>query len=638
MRLSKIITTICISLVCSGLYSQKKTDPEYKGYYMFPVRPGEVNFLSGTMGELRSSHFHAAIDIKTSGIQGLPIYAAADGYITRIKISTGGYGNSLYMLHPNGTTTVYAHLQKYDPELARYIRSKQYEQETFEIELFPEDGEFTYDKGGVIGYSGNSGSTSGPHLHWEIRDQNQNVLDPLRYGFKEIKDQIPPMVQKIALVTMDIESRVNGRFGRFEFPVKRNGNTFSIQEPITVWGKIGVEILAHDKLDGASNRNGIPCIDLSHNQEKIFEQDLESFSFSESRNIFVHTNYETMRSTGKRYMKLYVDDGNELRFYQTDERKGVLLIKDTLTHELKIDLWDVYGNHGEASFTLKGKNDLPNVIQRFDQGTMRSDYRIFDNALILQSLIEDDQIPLIEIYANRLNYELTPVYTQQDQAIYLWDLSTGLPDSVNLCHKMLYFNFGVTVPPYRSFTYYHPQLEIKFKKKTLFDTLYFEHHYESVPEANMEIFYLSDILIPMRNNAEVTLKPQFVYQPKEKTAVFSINGKKNYSYFGGDWNENGITFKTRDFGKYTLLVDSIPPTIKPLIKNQDRLSFRIKDELSGIAEYQAEVNGSWVLMNYDYKKDLIWSEKLDPNNPFQGELILKVTDNLGNENIYTTKL
>jgi len=124
---------------------------------MFPVRPGEVNFLSGTMGELRSSHFHAAIDIKTSGIQGLPVYAAADGYISRIKISTGGYGNSLYMLHPNGTTTVYAHLQKYDPELARYIRSKQYEQETFEIELFPEDGEFTYDKGG------------GHRLFWEQR-------------------------------------------------------------------------------------------------------------------------------------------------------------------------------------------------------------------------------------------------------------------------------------------------------------------------------------------------------------------------------------------------------------------------------------------------------------------------------------
>jgi len=605
---------------------------------MFPVRPGEVNFLSGTMGELRSSHFHAAIDIKTSGIQGLPIYAAADGYISRVKISTGGYGNSLYMLHPNGATTVYAHLQKYEPELANYIRSKQYEKETFEIELFPEDGEFTYDKGGVIGYSGNSGSTSGPHLHWEIRDENQNVLDPLRYGFKEIRDQIPPMVQKIALVTMDIKSRVNGRFGRFEFQVNRNGSMFSIQEPITVWGKIGVEILAHDKLDGASNRNGIPCIEFSHNQEKIFEQDLESFSFSESRNIFVHTNYETMRSTGKRYMKLYVDDGNELRFYQTDERKGVLLIKDTLTHELKIDLWDVYGNHGEASFTLKGKNDLPNVIQRFDQGTMRSDYRIFDNALILQSLIEDDQIPLIEIYANRLNYELTPVYTQQDQAIYLWDLSTGLPDSVNLCHKMLYFNFGAMIPPYRPFTYYHPQLEIKFKKKTLFDTLYFEHNYESVPEANMEIFYLSDILIPMRNNAEITLKPQFVYQPKEKTAVFSINGKNKYNYFGGDWDQNGITFKTRDWGKYTLLVDSVPPTIKLLIKNQDRLSFRIKDELSGIAEYQAEVNGSWVLMNYDYKKDLIWSEKLDPNIPFQGKLILKVTDNLGNENIYITKL
>ena len=136
------------------LSSTMENPSEVENYYQFPIRTGSQNFLSGTMGELRSSHFHAGIDIKTQGTQGLEVYAAADGYVSRIKVATGGYGNALYLLHPNGTTSVYAHLKNYNQSIADHVRKAQYQNKSFEVELYPDKSQFPVKKGQVIGYSG----------------------------------------------------------------------------------------------------------------------------------------------------------------------------------------------------------------------------------------------------------------------------------------------------------------------------------------------------------------------------------------------------------------------------------------------------------------------------------------------------
>jgi len=329
VRLNSLI--ILLVGLCHWALSQEKASTLS---YMLPVRPGEVNFLSGTMGELRSNHFHAGIDIKTSGIQGLSVYAAEEGYISRIKISIGGYGNTLYMTHKDGSSTVYAHLREFQKELGDYVREAQYQNQSFVIELFPHKDEFRFDKGAVIAYSGNSGSSSGPHLHFEIRDEKQHLLNPLEFRFPEIKDQIPPVVKQIALVTLDINSRINGKFGRFEFNVQRVGTHFYIDQPIEVFGRVGVELLAHDKLDGAPNKNGIPFVDVELDKKRTFYQGISSFSFSDSRNIFVHTNYPVSTLTRKRFAKLYIDDGNELKFYKSDLNRGISKINIHLMVEL----------------------------------------------------------------------------------------------------------------------------------------------------------------------------------------------------------------------------------------------------------------------------------------------------------------
>ncbi|NJM94750.1 MAG: M23 family metallopeptidase, partial [Cytophagales bacterium] len=175
---------LAIVLALAPAWAQYPTTP--KDYYQFPLSPGEQAFLSGTMGELRSTHFHAGIDIKTKGIEGLKVYAAADGYISRIKITTGGYGHAIYLRHTNGTTSVYAHLRDFREDIQRKVLSTQYEEKSYEVDFYPLEADFPVKRGDLIGWSGNTGSSHGPHLHFEIRDLNQQVLNPLKFHFPNV--------------------------------------------------------------------------------------------------------------------------------------------------------------------------------------------------------------------------------------------------------------------------------------------------------------------------------------------------------------------------------------------------------------------------------------------------------------------
>ena len=293
-------------------------------YYIFPIRTGQQNFLSGNMGEMRSNHFHAGIDIKTGGVEGLPIYAAADGFISRIKTSSWGYGNALYVQHPNGESTVYAHLLNYSDPIQDYVRAAQYAQKTFEIELFPERDKFPVKQGEVIAFSGNTGGSGGPHLHFEIRDKNQEVLNPLTYKFSEVVDNIPPDIDRIALITLEKDARINDQFGRFEFSLSQSGSKYQIKESISLHGLVGIELLGYDRANGANNRNGISCIETFMDEELIFYQNIAKFSFSETRDILAFHNYPIYKQTGRRFYKLYVDEGNSLPFYSQTKNKGKL--------------------------------------------------------------------------------------------------------------------------------------------------------------------------------------------------------------------------------------------------------------------------------------------------------------------------
>ena len=627
MRLNKLSTLFLFLLFSQLVLAQQPGD------YLFPIQPGQTNFLSGTMGEMRSTHFHAAIDIKTGGVEGLTVHASKEGYISRISVRTGGYGNCLYMQHPDGNTTVYAHLRDFDAPIATWVKRQQYAEESFEVNLFPERDQFVYKKGDVIGLSGNTGSSGGPHLHFEIRNSEQHVLNPLHFGFKEIADHLPPVVKSIALVTLDSESRINGRTGRFSFDVLRKDTHFYVPDSIEVWGRIGVEVYCHDKLDGAPNRNGVPIISMELDGRQEFYQHIDDIDFAEMKYIWVHTNYETMVRYGSRYNKLYVDDGNKLRFYKTGANKGVLQFSKAGSHKVSMTLEDAYGNKSTASLKLKAGKQKP---YKGKQRSVKGPWEVRDNTLLLVG--PEGFEGMGTLYANRMRYTLNAAWQEAGQSIYLWDLRKGLPDSVQIGGTRMPMHFKAAVTSIGDFEYYNTTFNVQFPANSLFDTLYLWHRIVEDNAFCGPVHVLNSTITPMRRSASVTLKGIDICEDPARTKAYLMDDLGDFSYLGGSWKGRDITFSTSDLGRFVILADTLPPTITPLTLSSAELAFRIDDDLSGLDRYRLEIDGRWVLMRYDYKRNLIWSDKLDPAVPFRGQVNLYVYDQVGNETHFSTTI
>ena len=475
--------------------------------YMFPVRPGQQNYLSGTMGEMRGSHFHGGMDIKTGGRTGLRIYAASDGYVSRIKVDGGGYGNALYVAHPQlGTTTVYGHLKNFNDDIANYVLKEQYKRKRFSVDLFPEKDLFKVKKGDIVAISGNSGSSAGPHLHFEIRDKYQRPINPLGHGFSEIKDNISPTVQKIALKTMNKNSRVSNQFGFFEFTPSRVKNEYTINKTIEVYGEIGILLMGYDRLNDASNRNGIPNLTMTLDEKEVIDITINKIPFSKNRNILCYRDYAIKSQENKSFQKLYVDDGNELNIYDTDENRGIISIKDTSIHHIRITLKDAHGNRSVVRLKVKGCEPKVTAIKN-DKDFKPFRHVVIDNTLVFMGKKAKHNGFFANVYANRMNYELSSSYYVNDYSIYLWDLRTGTPDSIELCGDMIYPGLEMIVPSESEFKYFKSEFNLHFYTKTLFDTLYLTTDYMDELDNEKEFFEISKDIYPLKKN----LKPSCKY-------------------------------------------------------------------------------------------------------------------------------
>lgn len=630
MKLNNLLAALlCFVISISVGYAQ------FDERYLFPINPGQKNFLAGTMGELRSSHFHAGIDIKTGGVEGLPVYATKRGYITRIKISTSGYGNALYMLHPDGNTSVYAHLKTFDKPIQDWVRKQQYEKETFEIELFPEPYQFAYKRGEVIAKSGNTGGSTGPHLHFEIRDPLQKVLNPLHFGFSEIKDHIAPIAWRVAVQPMEENSRVNGEFKRQDFNLTRIGRNYKIQDTIYISGPVGLEVLGHDKLDGAANKNGISIMNAKANETTFFYQDIDSMSFALQRHIMVHYPYKTKVQTGYRYHKMYVEYGNKMNYYKTAGNNGLIDLSTDSTAKVTIEMYDPYENKSEISLVLKGKTPARKLTNPIDFQIDESHYEIDRNILKIyaKSTCEEPEDAMLHFDDTIVSVPYS--YMQQNIAIYLWDLNEGIPNSVLACEAGSNIRLKHEVLPKKNTTIEDDHMRISFSSNDLFDTLYLETSYDKILQGNLETFYVGPETYPLKSYAQFTLKPEKSYSEQDKFHAYAVDDNGNFSFEGGEWNNNEITFSSRSLGTYTIVQDTIPPTIRPV--KGTTTYFIIKDDLSGLKEYKVLLNGEWILANYEYKKSLIWLEWPDDIESKSGQLEVIVTDQAGNTTTYSTK-
>ncbi|MGB0523387.1 MAG: M23 family metallopeptidase [Flammeovirgaceae bacterium] len=624
--MKRIITLLSFLIGFVSSYAQSTYT---KDYYIFPIKPNQRNYLSGKMGELRSSHFHAGIDVKTEGREGLKVHAAADGYVYRIKVSSYGYGKVLYMQHANGQRTVYAHLQRFDEEIEKYVLKEQYKKEDFFIELFPDAKQFTFKQGEVIARAGNSGSSGGPHLHFEVRNNNDEPLKTLRFGFEEIVDRVPPVVQKIALRTKEPSARVNGEFGRIEFPIIKTRYSYQLMDDIQAFGSIGIDLYAFDKADGVHNKYGIYDLEVEVNGEVIHKHVIDQFSFFESRAIQVFTDYAHKKTARETFQHCYIEDGNDLPFFPMKHTgKGKLNIEDGKTYQVKLNLTDVFGNRSQVLFTIIGNKNYAPQKKRL---TTTKNYLVSENAFQFYQESKNADEPA-KVFARGFDYILQPAYRISNKNVYLWDLRDGLPDSITMGKQTKQLDFKQVIPSTIPYLYSGKQLDITFVKSALYDTLYLQ------TQERANGFSIQDRTVPLFKRIIVSFRPTTQVKNKAKTRLYYVGSRGRLSYEGGRWQGNQITVSTRTFGDYVLKEDVEKPIITLERHANNQLVFRIQDELAGVDKFRATLNGKFLLLKFDHRKDIVWTERLDKTKPLKGDFKLVVTDEVGNEAIYEQKL
>ena len=346
--------TFLILLVVSFCNAQT---PYPQDYFTSPLDITLV--LSGTFAELRSNHFHSGLDIKTQGKEGFKTYAAAAGYVSRIKISRYGYGKAVYITHPNGYTTVYAHLQKFAPTIEAYVKKQQYLKELFEIELFPKAEDLKISAKEVIAYTGNTGGSGGPHLHFEIRDKQERPMNPMLFGF-DIKDTTKPLVYELYGYPLSEGSHINCETSRVKIRIIKLPNGHYKTEQITAFGEIGFGIISTDRQDFASNKNGLNHIKTTFNGTKSLEVDFKRFSFNETKHLNRYIDYGYFFETKKRIQKLFIESNNPLQLLKSHATQGMVSIINDTNSIYKIAVSDFKGNQSDLSIPIKGlKKELP---------------------------------------------------------------------------------------------------------------------------------------------------------------------------------------------------------------------------------------------------------------------------------------
>lgn len=550
------ITLLFIATLFLGVTVQAQQDLP-QDYFSDPLKIPII--LSGSFGELRSNHFHSGLDIKTQQREGIPIYAPADGFVNRIKVAHYGYGKALYIKHPNGYSTVYAHLQKYAGAIQDFVKDAQYAKESFEIELFPEANQLSVKKGDLIGYTGNSGSSGGPHLHYEIRDAASRPMNPMLFGV-EIPDTKKPLVNGVYAYPISDDAQINQSQNPVKLRLILQQDGSYKAEGINAFGKIGFGVNTSDQQNGASNKNGAFQIKTTVNGTENFTVDFQKFSFAETRYLNRYIDYDYFETNRSRIQKLFRQENNPLSVITQEIDNGYVTITEGLNTNYTIEIKDFKGNTSKIVVPIEGKKE---EIRDPKKDSKTDDY----------------------IYANQAT-----------------SITKG--------------KFSIYIPS--DALYEDTYLDIDVKG----DTLHF--HKDVVP-----IHKNITITVDASNYASADIDNLYV-------------GRLNYRgdpYYNTTYRKGDkLSARTRTFGSYVLVSDTTPPTIKAVnfddnkwISKNKTLQLKIEDDLSGISSYRATVNGKFILMEYNYKTDVLTYDFDDAViSDSENNLKVIVVDNVGN--------
>lgn len=347
LSIRKNIYTLLLGAVVavgSPVSAQEKPANPFISPFDFPL------VLSGNFGELRSNHFHGGVDFKTQGVVGKPIRCIADGYVSRVTVTPGGYGQAVYITHDNGYTSVHGHLLKFAPEIEKVVEAYQYEHETFAVDLKFEADKFPFKQGEIFALAGNEGYSFGPHLHMEIRKTDTGeYVDPLQFYTHQIKDTTAPRASHVIFYPQAGEGMIAGA------QRKKVMSLESLKAPVEAWGKIAVGIKAYDYMDGTTNNYGVRSVRLLVDSVEVFRSTVDGFLPNENRMINAWTDYEEYVSRNSWFMRSQILPGNTWRMLSANDEGGVITIDEERLYRFRYELEDLYGNRRTYRFEVLGK-------------------------------------------------------------------------------------------------------------------------------------------------------------------------------------------------------------------------------------------------------------------------------------------
>ncbi len=540
------------------------------------------NGFSGTYGELRGNHFHCGLDMRTGGVEGKKIFAADDGYVCRITVTPSGFGNMIMIAHPSGYKTIYGHVQRFAPKYQNYIREKQYKEESWyqEVNFNPDD--FPVKRGELIAYSGNTGSSGGPHLHFEVRDQDGVPVNLQLSNTYKLKDQLKPTIRDVQFVgyykiqdvgyTFDIKNNTSQKKYITKKVVKKNskGKKYTVNQKvlvdagdniIKVPSNFYVAIDAYDMMEGSIGKLAIYKYEVFFDEELIFSFTAGNIPYRTGRYIASLLDNSLRLSKGRYYVKSLVEPGNELKDRIVSKNNGIIEIKDENKHKVLIRVRDIRGSKVEKHFDVK-----------LDKG-----------------LCSDNNLATVS--GEYMNWEKDNEYINQE-------LKLSIPQGA------LYSS-------------------IHFKaEKVLSDK----------SDNSTSLWRIGDKNIPLHKSAIITLKVDIEDDKLLDKLVIAKQNKNSLSSVGGTINKltKTITSEISSFGDYKIAIDTIPPTITFNFSNGYKLKgntirLTIKDNLSGIKRFRAEIDGHWVVAEYDAKTSSLIIPLNDAKIQRNKKHLLKVT-------------
>lgn len=573
--LYKILTTrckksllTCLCLITARLCLLAQSYPQ--NYFINPLDIPIT--LAGTFGEVRSNHFHTGLDIRTDGKEGLIVHAAADGYVSRINVSAYGYGNALYITHPNGYVTVYGHLSRYNDKIAHYVKTKQYELQRFAVDLFLKPGEMPVKKGDTVAYSGSTGAAEGPHLHFEIRNEKtEDPLNPLLFGYT-YTDHIAPIIKGICIYPLNDSSNVDNKHAPLYIKALKQGDSYMLSpdSEISAYGKIGIGIRTFDMADGVENHNGVFSQVLVEDKDTTYFSQMDELSFNTVHYVNGHIDYTEFKKHTETIEHSFQQANDRLDIYKEVKHGGIISCHGGQVHHLIYSISDFVGNTSTLPFDIHSEPRMGSI------------------------------------------YHDTAKY----KAVLYWR---------------------------KPFNYVYKGMEIHVPAGAAFSNLHFSCSEEETDMHTLcPIYHIMDKYTPLCQKYTLKLQPSAKLPDSimNKAVVVEIDGR-HISSLSGMWSDGYLECKPSTFGNFSIMFDLLRPNIEPLniypnknMSKEDAIKIKIGDNLSGVASFNAYIDGKWVLMEYNPKKAMIYYTFDEHVGPGKHHLKLVVTDNVRNTNIY----